>query len=191
MALLEILDIENPDLRGQCSRVNFVPEDFEDTIADMFETMISHRGVGLSAPQVGIYQRFFLYTLDIESTEYRVVVNPKILARSGRSIAEEGCLSYEGYTGQVERDFQITVRYQDENLKTVERTVDGWEARIIAHEMDHLEGILFIDRMIAGTLKSPEDKAREEAEAQAKREAAGANGRATIPAPQREPVPMI
>ena len=164
MALLPILDIENPDLRVTCSSVKFIPDDFEETLADMFETMIAHRGVGLSAPQVAIEKRFFIYTLDLESTEFSVVINPVITARSGVSIAEEGCLSYEGYTAQVERAFQITVKYQDENFRKIERTIEGWEARIFQHEMDHLDGILFIDRMEKGTLKAPTQPAPTEEE---------------------------
>ncbi|MCG3152719.1 MAG: Peptide deformylase [bacterium] len=153
MALLPILDIEDPDLRVNCSTVKFLPDDFEETLADMFETMITHRGVGLSAPQVGIEKRFFIYTLDLESTEFRVVINPVITNRRGNSVAEEGCLSYEGYTAEVARAFEITVKYLDEQMKKVERTIQGWEARIFQHEMDHLDGILFVDRMESGTLK--------------------------------------
>lgn len=154
MALLPILDIENPDLRVNCSTVKFLDEDFDETLADMFETMIHHRGVGLSAPQVGIEKRFFIYTLDLESTEFRTVINPVITSRKGISIADEGCLSYEGYTAEVSRAFEITVKYLDESFKKTERTIQGWEARIFQHEMDHLDGILFIDRMEAGTLKN-------------------------------------
>lgn len=153
MALLPILDIENPDLRVNCSTVKFLPEDFDDTLADMFETMIHFRGVGLSAPQVGIEKRFFIYTLDLESSEYRVIINPVITSRKGVSVAEEGCLSYEGYMAEVSRAFEITVKYQDENMKKVERTIQGWEARIFQHEMDHLDGILFVDRMDPATLR--------------------------------------
>ncbi|MEO7993717.1 MAG: peptide deformylase [bacterium] len=168
MALLPILNIDDPDLRVNCSSVKFIPEDFEETLADMFDTMITHRGVGLSAPQVGIEKRFFLYTLDIESGEFWAVINPQIVSRSGLSIAEEGCLSYEGMCAEVARSFQIVVKYQDEHFKKIERTIEGWEARIFQHEIDHLDGILFVDRMEAGTLhpvKAPAPGEDEEAAA--------------------------
>ncbi|HYE77044.1 MAG TPA: peptide deformylase, partial [bacterium] len=110
---------------------------------------------------------FFIYTLDLESTDFAVVINPQIVARSGSSIAEEGCLSHEGYTAQVKRAFQITVKYQDEYMKKHERTIEGWEARIFQHEIDHLDGILFVDRMEEGTLRAPEERSEAEAAAEA------------------------
>ncbi len=139
----------------------------EELINTLFETLEKKGGIGLAAPQIGELKRIFVmdtFPLDDEKIEKfkRVVINPLILATSIETIKySEGCLSIPDIMEEVERPKVIEVRYLDESFKTVERKLNGAEARIFQHEYDHLEGILFIDKihplrkvMISGKLKS-------------------------------------
>lgn len=130
-------------------------------IDDMFETMHRANGVGLAAPQIGKSIRLFVvdatpFVEDGEEDEEglkgfkKVFINPEILEESEEEWKfEEGCLSIPGIRGEVSRPEEITIRYMDENFKEYEETFDGLKARIIQHEYDHLEGILFTEHLSA------------------------------------------
>ncbi len=128
-------------------------------IADMFETMDHAKGLGLAAPQVGQSIRLFVMDADgldeenpADSTPIgrRVVINPEIISESQETVTfEEGCLSLPELRDQVSRANEVTVRFQDEHFASHEMTLRGWTARVFLHEYDHLEGILFIDRISA------------------------------------------
>lgn len=129
---------------------------FSTLIDDMFETMRDYNGVGLAAPQVQEPYRIIVYELqdteryDTEDgpIEPTVLVNPSIIDRSESTVNDtEGCLSLPELRGDVRRSKSVTVRYQDENATTQEKEATGFEARIIQHELDHLDGVLFVDRM--------------------------------------------
>ncbi len=131
-----------------------IDEDFRDTVAKMTSLMIDLRGVGLAAPQAGIAKRFLLVCPSGEKGDEQVLVNPEIVSREGEDEMEEGCLSFPKVYGTIRRAVKVKARYRD--LDWNEHTVDleGFIARILQHELDHLNGIVFIDRM------SPDDLAK-------------------------------
>ncbi len=122
---------------------------------NLFDTLKMEGGIGLAAPQIGILKRAFVMdsnpiTEDDESVDIfkRLVINPQIVSRSHETIFySEGCLSIPGIYEEVERPDRINVKYSDESLNPVEREIEGIEARIFQHEFDHLEGVLFVDRV--------------------------------------------
>lgn len=132
--------------------------DFEglpELIQNMYETMYNAKGVGLAAPQVGLSHRIFVVdTIQImkegekEKGIKKVFINPLILDESGDFWAyEEGCLSIPNIHGDVERQQNVVIRYQDEDFNWLEETYDGFNARVIQHEYDHIEGKLFIEKL--------------------------------------------
>jgi len=163
-----VLFYTEPDLRRTCHKVKFVAEELKQTIMEMAKTMLAKEGVGLAAPQVGINKRFFLFVPnpdryhDAEEIEVCVAINPQILEREGESIIFEGCLSYPDYVAKVNRALKIKVRYQDMDMNRVEEEFIGLAARVFQHELDHLDGILFVDRMIQDTLKHVDELAEDE-----------------------------
>ncbi|WP_457637203.1 peptide deformylase [Oceanithermus sp.] len=138
----------------------------DELAENMVETMLEYGGVGLAAPQVGLARRLFIaaeYALEEEEAEAEederprsvlknlyVMVNPRITYRAGEQVGTEGCLSIPGvYSDDVPRDLQIRVEYQDVSGEPRELEAEGYLARVIQHELDHLEGILFFDRLPA------------------------------------------
>lgn len=130
----------------------------KELIDNMFETMYNAEGVGLAAPQVGLEDRIFVIDLsplaDEEHPEYKdlkkVFINARIIARSGDTeLMEEGCLSIPGINENVPRQDKIEIEYLDENLESHSETYTGFTARVIQHEYDHIEGILFVDHISA------------------------------------------
>ena len=143
MALLDIRVLGDPVLRQSTTPVAEVTDDLRRLAQDMLETMYVARGIGLAAPQVGRTER--LAVVDIED-EPIVMFNPEIVRTEGPTEkSEEGCLSIPEVYGDVERPTRITVRYLDAGGATVERDADDLLARCIQHEIDHLDGKLFID----------------------------------------------
>lgn len=134
--------------------VERVDDDLVDTVERMARLMVELRGVGLAAPQVGIAKRFMLVCPTGELGDERVVVNPEILRSEGDEEMEEGCLSFPGVYGAVRRATKVHVRYRDLAWAEKEMDLEGFVARIFQHEHDHLNGIVFIDRM------SPADRLR-------------------------------
>lgn len=147
----------DPVLRKECEEVSSDNEKLKDIISNMFETMDASRGVGLAAPQVGINLRMFM----IDSTHFekddldfkgrrQVFINPEIIEETGEEWAfEEGCLSIPDVREDVSRNAQVKLSYQDENFKDKTEIFDGMTARVIQHEYDHIEGVLFIDHISA------------------------------------------
>ena len=132
MALRNIVTEGDPILRKTCREVTEVNERMRILIDDMIETMREANGVGLAAPQVGVMRRIF--------------VAPEIVSLEGSQESEEGCLSVPGYYGKVERPEKITIKGLDREGNPQEYTFEGFEAVVMCHEFDHLEGILYIDK---------------------------------------------
>jgi peptide deformylase len=155
MSLRPILTTEDPRLRQRAHAVDRITDDLQALIDDMVETMRAAPGVGLAATQLGIRQRVIVVEYppeggdDEEETPPKlyVVVNPEIARRSEETVtAAEGCLSIPGYMGDVSRHTSVTVKGLNRRGKPFTLKARGWTARIFQHEIDHLDGVLFIDR---------------------------------------------
>ncbi len=151
MALLEILQAPHPVLKTKAKPVARVDDALRRLAADMFETMYKAPGIGLAAPQVGVSER--LIVLDVADGDERrpmTLVNPEIVWRSSdRATAEEGCLSLPGHFADVTRPQQVKVSYLTEQGLERQLEAEGLLARCVQHEIDHLDGILFVDHLTA------------------------------------------
>jgi peptide deformylase len=138
-------------------------DEIKSLINQMYEMLEETRGVGVAGPQVGVAKRVFVY--DVGEGQH-ALINPKIIKSSGEEISVEGCLSIPGLQGDVERAFRVTVTGIDENGKKVKIKADGLLARCFQHEIDHLDGKLFIDRADPQTLHyiTPGDESEEDEE---------------------------
>ena len=143
MAKLKIVKIGDNTLRKCCRPVENIGPRVHTLLDDMVETMRGANGCGLAAPQVGVLRR--IVVIEVEPGEVLELINPKIIAYSGEQKEEEGCLSIPGRAGITTRPMHVTVRALDRNGKTVEYTGSGLLARAFCHELDHLDGKLFID----------------------------------------------
>jgi peptide deformylase len=151
MALREVVKFPDPRLKDVSKPIVEIDDELRELARDMIEVMYDEPGIGLAAPQVGASVRMFV--IDTEWSDDGigknpiVVINPEISGREGRIIWEEGCLSVPDYTANVDRDAKITLRGSDLDGNIIEEAVEGLRAVCIQHEVDHLDGILFIDRI--------------------------------------------
>jgi peptide deformylase len=145
VALLTVRLYGDPVLRQVATPVREITAEIKRIIADMTETMWHQVGIGLAAPQVGLPYRILV--MDDGKGGAQTLINPEIESRSGTIREEEGCLSLPGIFGMVERSKTITVRAIDADGKPVSFEATGLKARIVQHELDHLDGVLFIDRL--------------------------------------------
>jgi peptide deformylase len=160
MAVLPILTQEAPILRQKAKRVGRVDDSIRKLIDDMVETMIAAPGVGLAAPQVGVGLRVIVFKTD---QNLHVLVNPEMVKGEGEQVGMEGCLSVPGYVGEVKRAMRVVARGLNRQGKAVRVKGDGLLARAIQHEIDHLDGILFTDRLTSlETLRKVEPEKEEE-----------------------------
>lgn len=132
-------------LRKRSKEVIVVDDKIRALLNDLVDTMYAKDGVGLAAPQVGILKRAVV--IDVEDGNIYKMVNPKIIKKSGEQIGQEGCLSVPEIKGIVSRPMNVTVEYTDENGNQVILEAEELLARAICHEIDHLDGILFIDKV--------------------------------------------
>ncbi|ADQ15005.1 peptide deformylase [Halanaerobium hydrogeniformans] len=146
MAVLKLREIGDPVLRSKAKKVDKITPKTIQLIDNMFETMYAEEGVGLAAPQVGILKR--IAVIDIGEGNKIVLINPEIIEENGKMIMEEGCLSIPGRTGEVIRSKEIKVSSLNRDGEEIEIIAEGFEARAIQHEIDHLDGVLFIDKMV-------------------------------------------
>ena len=149
MALLEILHYPEPLLKQKSVIVTEFNAELKQLAEDMAETMYAAPGVGLAAPQVGVLQRLIILDCSAsdDPADLLVAVNPEVIAGEGSSLEEEGCLSVPGYWANVKRHETATLRYQDIDGNIHERKAEGLLAIGMQHEIDHLEGVLFVDRL--------------------------------------------
>jgi peptide deformylase len=149
MAVRPILLYPDPTLRRVAQAVGEFDARLRELVDDMAETMYDAPGVGLAAPQVGIEMRVAVVDVEVGTPASRlhVLVNPRILATEGRQTGEEGCLSIPGVTDSVDRPARVTVGALDVDGRPFELAAEGLLARAICHEIDHLDGILFVDRL--------------------------------------------
>ncbi len=147
---LEIYQLGNEVLRNQAGRISKVDVSIRDLAKDMLTSMYSAKGIGLAAPQVGIQKRILVIDLDIENptTPPYVFINPEIISSSASiDTYEEGCLSIPAVYLDVIRPSSIKLSYRDEMGRPKKMNADGLMARCIQHEIDHLNGVLFVDRV--------------------------------------------
>lgn len=157
MAKLEILTYPDPRLAQKSEPVTEFGPELKKLCEDMLETMYDAPGIGLAAPQVNVHKNLVVIDIDYESSEDeppvlsnklpRIFVNPKIVKKEGDVVSKEGCLSVPGEYEEVERAERVTVEYQDTDGKPHSIEADGLLAICIQHELDHLDGRLFIDRL--------------------------------------------
>jgi peptide deformylase len=139
----------DPVLRQKARAVTGVDDTVRELIADMRDTMRAYRGVGLAGNQVGVLQRVLVVEVPLEdgSIAQHALINPVLDHRAGTDEAEEGCLSIPGVYDDVRRAHQVRVRALDESGRAVELAAEGYLARALQHEVDHLDGVLFVDRL--------------------------------------------
>lgn len=145
MALRNIREMGDPCLTKVCKEVKEVTPRIRELIDDMFDTMYEAQGVGLAAPQVGILKR--IVVIDVTGEDPLLLINPVIVERDGEQTGNEGCLSVPGKTGVVTRPNYVKVKAFDEEMNPFELEGEELLARAICHELDHLEGILYVDKV--------------------------------------------
>ena len=145
MAILKVRRYGDPTLRRRADPVGEITPETRRIVADMMETMYDEAGIGLAAPQIGVSVR--LIVISDESREARALVNPVIAEQGGEATAEEGCLSIPGVFAQVTRSAWARVEATDLEGRPVSILGRGLLARVLQHELDHLDGVLFIDRL--------------------------------------------
>jgi peptide deformylase len=145
MARLQILEYPDPRLRTKAKPVEVFDTALAQRVEDMFETMYAAPGVGLAATQVDFHKRLIVMDVSEGKNEPRVFCNPEILTMEGTGVTEEGCLSVPGIFDEVKRAAKIRARAQDVTGAVFEVDLDGLAAVCLQHEMDHLEGKLFVD----------------------------------------------
>lgn len=161
MALLEIRKFGDPVLRERAPETGSVTELHRRLVQDMLETMREAPGVGLAAPQVGVLERIFVWEVE---EDHGAIVDPVITQRSSETLEEEeGCLSLPGLYYPVERAEKVVVRGLDMEGNQIELEAEGLLARVCQHEIDHLDGVLFIDRLAPEHRKEALTKLRDEA----------------------------
>lgn len=159
MAIRKIREMGDPVLTKRCKEVTEITPRTQELIDDMFETLYEANGVGLAAPQVGILKR--IVVIDVTGEDPILMINPKIIETSGEQEGYEGCLSVPGKSGYVTRPNYVKAIAYDENMEPFE--IEGTEllARAICHELDHLDGHLYVEK-VEGPLVNTEDLRDEE-----------------------------
>ena len=148
MAVLDIKLMGDPILREECEEIPEVDDELRRLASDMFDTMYDADGVGLAAPQVGVTRRLIVVDPREEGVTPRALVNPRVLEASEETDrAEEGCLSIPGLREVVERKAEVVVEAENLDGETIRIEADGLHARVLLHEIDHLDGVLFLDRV--------------------------------------------
>jgi peptide deformylase len=145
MSKLKILVFPDPRLRTRATPVAVVDGALRTFIDDLFETMYAAPGIGLAATQVDVHKRLLVTDVSVEKDQPFVLINPEILEKDGVTVTDEGCLSVPGYYEEVERAEHIKVRFLDRDGSECELDVHGLLAVCIQHEVDHLDGKLFVD----------------------------------------------
>ena len=147
MAILEILQYPDPRLHLPAARVDKIDEATRKLVSDMAETMYAAEGVGLAATQVNVHQQVIVIDVSPDHTDLRVFINPEITCREGMALNQEGCLSVPGIYENVERADSVTVTALDANGSRFTLNASGLLAVCIQHEMDHLQGKVFVEHL--------------------------------------------
>lgn len=147
MALLPILRFPDPRLKKVAAPVSQVTDQIRKLAADMAETMYEAPGIGLAATQVDVHKRVVVIDISEEKNQLLVLINPELVTCDGLALGEEGCLSVPGIYDKVERAERVTVKYIDQDGRSQTLDADGLLAVCIQHELDHLDGKVFVDHL--------------------------------------------
>ena len=145
MAIIQIRTAPDPVLRQKATRVRSVDGSIRQLIQDMIETMHDAPGVGLAAPQIGIPLRVIV--IGLPEQEEIALINPEIVRKKGERVVDEGCLSVPGYMGRIKRAEAVTVKGRDRNGKEIRIKAEDLLAQALEHEIDHINGVLYVDRL--------------------------------------------
>jgi peptide deformylase len=145
MTVLKVRTLPDPVLRQKAKKVANIDSSIQKLIDDMIDTMRTVHGVGLAAPQIGISLR--IAVIEIPGKEVIILINPEIIKRQGERVVEEGCLSVPGYYGEVKRSEVVKVKAQNRQGKEFRLRREGLLAHALEHEVDHLNGILYVDHI--------------------------------------------
>lgn len=145
MAILPIITMDNPLLHQKSKRVRSIDDSIQKLIDDMIETMHHIGGAGLAAPQIGVSLQ--VAVIELPGDEVITLINPELVKRSGECEVIEGCLSLSGYRGEIKRSASVTVKGRDRQGKLVRLKGEGLLAQALEHEIDHLNGIVYIDHL--------------------------------------------
>lgn len=160
MAVRKVRVVGDPVLTKKCKEVREMTPRLEELIDDMFDTMYSEGGVGLAAPQVGVLRRIIV--VDTGDNPY-VLINPRMISSEGEQTGDEGCLSYPGKYGRVTRPNKVVVEGLDREMQPIRLEAEELLARDLCHEMDHLEGKMYMD-LVEGDLHDARYEGQEAAE---------------------------
>ncbi|MBM7705359.1 peptide deformylase [Chryseomicrobium aureum] len=147
MTVLNIVEHPNDILTTPAADVTEFNEELGKLLDDMYETMVAADGIGLAAPQIGVSKRIAIVDMG-EGQEVIEMINPQVVAIGGKEVEVEGCLSFPGLYGEVERPYYVKVEAEDRDGNLYELEAEDYEARAIQHEIDHLNGILFTSKII-------------------------------------------
>ncbi len=148
MAIKKILTVPDPILRKHAKKVSSFDKSLKKLVADMMETLHDANGAGLAAPQVGVSQRVIVLCInENQSTTELAIVNPEVVKRKGERICKEGCLSIPGYFGEIRRSEEVKVKGVDITGKELKIKGQGLLGQALEHEIDHLNGILYVDHL--------------------------------------------
>lgn len=147
MAILEIVKYPDPRLKEMCTEVTDFNQELATLLDNMVETMYDARGVGLAAPQIGILKRITVIDVSDEGDSPIEFINPVIVSKSGQTSSEEGCLSIPGYRDSIKRSTNVAVQAQNRHGENFSVDADELFAICLQHEIDHLDGVLFTDRL--------------------------------------------
>lgn len=174
MSLRTIRELGDPVLEKKAKEIKEITPKISKLIEDMKETMYEADGVGLAAPQVGMLKRLVVIDVSAEQDQPLVMINPQIIEKDGEQVGWEGCLSVPGKSGQVTRPMHVVAKAFNENMEEYTIEGEGLLARAICHELDHLDGHMYVE-LVEGKLYTNEELdellAQEEAEAEKKAEA--------------------
>jgi peptide deformylase len=149
MVVRPIRTVPDPILRQRAKRIKKFDKSIQKLISDMRETLIAANGVGLAAPQVGVSLRLIVISItvkDQENEEY-CIINPEVVRRTGERMVREGCLSIPDYIGEIKRSEQVRVKGLDASGKELRLRAEGLLAQALEHEIDHLNGVLYVDHL--------------------------------------------
>jgi len=145
MAVLQIRTLPDPALRQKARRVSEIDKSVHKLIDDMIDTMRASSGVGLAAPQIGVPLR--IAVIEMPDEQVITLINPVVVKRRGERVLGEACLSMPGYHGEITRSLTVKVRAQDRHGKEIRITAEGLLAQVLEHEIDHLNGTLYVDHL--------------------------------------------